>query len=321
VEAGFMARSERLSVPAVELNINNQHAKRGFFSSENPWLWVAPATLILLLYSLFPLLYNLYYSFQVWSTQQHRWIISRNGPFTNWENIFFADARFGNSLVVTFQYTIAALVIELLLGLFIALLLDAKPYGSGLMQTLMMLPMVTAPAVAGLIFRLLEHSEFGLLSYYAYSTGLLTKQEPLLGGSGQYALLGILLVDIWQWTPFFTLIILAGLKSVPAELLEAAEVDGAAWWSRLTRIKIPLLFGVITVGVLFRLVDLYKAFDYIVIMTSGGPALKTETVSYYSYVNTFQQVKWGYGAAIGVFIMLLGWITAFIYQRAFRVRW
>jgi len=133
-----------------------------------------------------------------------------------------------------------ALAIQLLLGMLIALLLDAKPWGSGLMQTLIILPMVVAPAVAGLMGRLMMHSEFGVISVYSYQLGLLEKSEPLLGGTGRFALIAVLLVDIWQWTPFFVLIILAGLKGMPHEVLEAAEVDGANWFQRLTRVKIPL---------------------------------------------------------------------------------
>jgi multiple sugar transport system permease protein len=97
-------------------------------------------------------------------------------------------------------------------------------------------------------------------------------------------------------------------------------VDGANNWQRITRIKLPLLRTVLTVAILFRLVDLYKVFDYVQIITSGGPASRTETLSYYGYVNTFQTVNWGYGAAIGVFIMLLVWVSAFAYIRIFRVK-
>jgi len=314
-----MAQTKRLSVPYTDsAPVVKGKARKRIFSYENPWVWLAPATLILLAYSIVPLVYNVVVSFQEWSTTKKIFIPKE---LENWQRLLTQDARFGNALVITLQYTLIALVIQLSFGLLIALLLDSKPWGGGIMQTIMILPMVVAPAVAGLIFRLLEHSEYGAISWLLYTTGLLTKEQPLLGGSGQYALIALLLVDIWQWTPFFTLIILAGLKGISGELLEAAQVDGATWWDRLMRIKIPLLFGVMSIGILFRLVDLYKTFDYVVIMTSGGPAGRTEMISYYGYVNSFQLIKWGYGAAIGVFIMLLGWVTAFIYQRAFRVRW
>jgi multiple sugar transport system permease protein len=308
-----MARSNAL-LTAPQVDQKKRTEGRRFFSSDNPWFWVLPATAILLAYSIFPLLYNIYLSFFRWRQSEKAFVPH---GFENWTDLLTnADGRFYDALVLTIQYTIIALVVQLTLGLLIALLLDAKPWGSGLMQTIMILPMVTAPAVAGLMFRLLQHSEYGAISWIAYSLNILTNDEPLLGGTGRYALFAVVLVDIWQWTPFFTLIILAGLKGIPGEVIEASEVDGATWWQRLTRIKIPLLFGVITVGVLFRLVDLYKIFDYVVIMTNQ----LTETLAYYNYVYTFQQTRWGFGAAIGVFIMLVGWITAFVYTRVFRVR-
>lgn len=313
-----MAQTERIAVTSSTVKSNSGAVQRkGFFTWENPWLWIGPAVLILLAYSVFPLLYNIVISFHSWSNSQK---LFRFRGLDNWQSLI-ADPRFHNAIVVTVQYTLIALAIQLALGLLIALLLDARPWGAGIMQSMMILPMVTAPAVAGLIFRLLQHSEFGVISWVLYGAGIITKNEPLLGGTGQNALGAVLLVDIWQWTPFFTLIILAGLKGLPTEIVEASEVDGASWWQRLTRIKIPLLGGVITVAVLFRLVDLYKVFDYIVIMTSGGPAGRTESLAYYNYVFTFQQTRWGFGAAIGVFIMVVGYLTAMLYQRAFRVKW
>ncbi|MCB9450112.1 MAG: sugar ABC transporter permease [Anaerolineaceae bacterium] len=313
-----MAQAQSVSSKSTQVNGVPESRIRRWLSSDNPWVWLSPAIVMLFLYSIFPLFYNIAISLQEWSTRQKLFIPK---GLENWEKLFFTDARMGNALGVTLQYTFLALIIEMLLGLVIALIMDAKPWGSGVMQTLLILPMVTAPAVGGLMFRLLEHSEFGVISWIFYSLGLLVKEEPLLGGTGKFALWGVLIVDIWQWTPFFVLIILAGLKGVPEDIIEASQVDGANYWQRLTRIKIPLLFSVITIAVLFRLVDLYKIFDYIAIMTSGGPGGHTETISFYSYVNTFQLIKWGYGAAIGVFVMAMGWVSAFLYQRIFRVRW
>lgn len=292
--------------------------RRPFFSASNPWLWLTPALVFLTFYSIFPLLYNVFLSFHDWKSRQK--FFEYIGT-ENWTNLFTDDTRFINSLTVTFTYVVAAMLIQLLLGFIIALLLDARPWGVGLMQTIIILPMVTAPTVAGMLFRLLTHSEFGAISWLLYGTGILQPSEPLIGGSGRYALIGILIVDIWQWTPFFTLILLAGLKGLPEEVMEAGQVDGANWFQRLIRLKIPMLKTVLAVAVLFRLVDLYKVFDYIAIMTSGGPATRTETLSYYGYVNTFQQTEWGYGAAIGITLMLIVWISAFGFQRLFRIKW
>lgn len=303
----------------VEGEQRKKRSERPFFSAENPLLWLAPGIGLLLIYSIFPLVYNIYISFHEWKIREK---FFEPVGFENWVNLLTnADGRFYNSLLVTIEYVIIALVIQLLLGFAIALMLDARPYGAGFMQSVMILPMVTAPAVAGMMFRLLEHSEFGAISWLTYELGLLSVEEPLLGGTGQYALLALIIVDVWQWTPFFVLIILAGLKGLPHEVLEAAHVDGANFWQRLFRIKIPLLRSIIIIAILFRLIDLYRVFDYVVIITSGGPGGRTESLSFYAYANTFQRVEWGYGAAIALAIVIIAWVTAYVYQKVLKVTW
>jgi multiple sugar transport system permease protein len=312
-----MAQSNRVLVHAPGLSTGTVRHRRSFWSGDNPWFWLTPALVFLALYSIFPLLYNIFLSLNEFNTRKK---IFQPVGLDNWTHLLTNDARFSNAIGITIQYVVAALIIELLLGLTIALLLDAKPFGAGIMQALIILPMVTAPTIAGMLFRLLTHPQFGLISWITYSTGLLTREEPLIGGSGKYALIGVLMVEIWQWTPFFVLIILAGLKGLPNEVMEASEVDGANWWQRLTRIKIPMLRGVLTVAILFRLVDLYKVFDYVFILTSGGPGTHTETISYYSY-TFFTKANWGSGATVGLVIMIIVWVSAFAYIKLFKVKW
>jgi multiple sugar transport system permease protein len=277
---------------------------------------MAPAVLLLLVYSIYPLVYNIWISFHKFDPmiRDFVWVGGEN-----WTTLF-SDGRALNAVRVTVIYGILALSIELTLGLGIAMILDAGVYGRGLWQSLLILPMVTPPAVVGLMFRLLEHSEFGVISWLLYGAGILSKQEPLLGGTGQYALFGVLLADIWQWTPFCILILLAGLKSLPIEPLEAAEVDGANGWQKFWRVKLPLLRNVLAVVILFRIIDLYRVFDYIYVMTSGGPGQRTETISYYAY-QTYVFINWGYTATLGVAILIVIWLSAFIYTRVFHVEW
>jgi multiple sugar transport system permease protein len=329
-----MAQSKSVPVGAPPVVVATAKSRR-LWSGDNPWFWLTPALIFLALYSIFPLLYNIYLSVNEFHTRRK---VFQFVGLENWTallgfqvktgvadrpfgiDIAFNDPRFINALGVTLQYVIFALIIQLLLGLLIALLLDAKPFGAGLMQALIILPMVTAPTVASMLFRLLTHPQFGLISWLTYQTGLLTREEPLMGGRGTYALIAVLLVEVWQWTPFFVLIILAGLKGLPNEVLEAAEVDGASWWQRLFRIKIPMLRTVLTVAILFRLVDLIKIVDYVFILTAGGPAGRTETLSYYSY-TFFTKANWGMGAVIGLVLMVAAWLTAFTYIKIFRIKW
>ncbi len=286
------------------------------WSPEAPWIWMAPAVILLLLYSIYPLIYNIWTSFHKFDplVRDFVWVGG-----ANWSTLF-TDMRALNAVRVTFTYSAIALFVQLTLGLAIAMLLDAGVYGRGLWQSLLILPMVTPPAVVGLIFRLLEHSEYGVISWILYGAGLISKQEPLLGGTGQNALFGVLLADIWQWTPFCILILLAGLKALPTDPLEAAEVDGANAWQKFWHVKLPLLRNVLAVVILFRIIDLFRVFDYIYVMTSGGPGQRTETISYYAY-QTYVFINWGYTATLGVAILVVIWLTAFLYTRIFHVEW
>lgn len=287
-----------------------------FWSPEAPWVWLMPAVLLLLVYSIYPLIFNVYNSFQEFDPliRDFKWVGGQN-----WTKLF-QDGRFLNSLQVTLVYGVFALSIELVLGMVVALLFDGRVYLRGLWQTLIILPMVTPPAVAGLVFRLLEHSDFGVISWILYNAGIIHPSEPLLGGTGANALAAVLLPDIWQWTPFCALIILAGLKALPTEPLEAADVDGASAWQKFWYIKLPLLRNVLTIVILFRIIDLYRLFDYIYILTSGGPGQRTETVSYYAY-QTYIFIRWGYTAALGITVLALIWVSTFLYIRFFDVEW
>lgn len=320
-----MAQVEQITPFSQKKKNETAHHNKRFFSAENPFFWLLPGLGILIVYAIFPLIANIFLSFNEWNIMTKEF---QSVGGENWSTIFNSlitsnpvDPRIQNSLIVTFEYVVIALFFQLVLGFAIALLLDARPYGAALMQTLMIMPMVIAPAVAGMMARLLMHSEFGAVSWLLYSLNILDPAEPLMGGTGRYALVAILIVDIWQWTSFFVIIILAGLKGLSPEIIEASEVDGANWFQRLIYVKIPLLRGVLLVAVLFRLVDLYRVFDYIVIMTSGGPGGATEALSFYGYVNTFQLLKWGYGAAISLVIVIIAWVTAYLYQRFFRITW
>lgn len=295
---------------------NQRHRLQHLWSFEGPLLWLLPAIIMLAMFSIFPLLFNLINSFREFNPISKAF---EPAGLTNWAKLF-QDPRMWNALRITFVFTLAGLLIEFVLGFSVALLFDRDPWGVGVLQTLFILPMVTPPAIAGRMFQLLEHSEFGAISWILYSVGVLTPAEPLLGGTGKYALIGVLIAEIWQWTPFFGLILLAGLKALPHEPLEAAQVDGATALQRFWHVKLPLMRSVIAVAVLFRLIDLYKTFDYVFILTGGGPGEATTTLSYYMY-RYYESIRWGYMSALGVFILFIVWVSAFLYTKLFRVQW
>jgi multiple sugar transport system permease protein len=200
-------------------------------------------------------------------------------------------------------------------------LLNSGVWAGGLWQALMILPMVVPPTVAAVMFKVLENADYGALAYYLQQASITDKVEPLLGGTGKYAIQAVLIPEIWQWTPFFVLILLAGLKSLPNEPLEASQVDGATNAQTFWNITLPMLRPMIAVAVLFRLVDLLKVFDYIFVLTSGGPGSKTEVISFYAYQRSFTTIEWGYGSVLGLLIFVLAIALANLFVRVFKVTW
>jgi multiple sugar transport system permease protein len=296
-------------------------ARRGVFTrmprwltSEHPFPWLAPLTAMLLVFGIYPLVYSILLSFQ----QRNR--IKRVDEFVglkNWIQLF-NDDRVWNALSVTLTYTAIALVIELALGLCIALLLDQDRPGYGLLRALMTLPLVVPPAVTGMMFLLLEDGSFGWLSQNLYMLGLLSPEKPILA-NGSTAFAGVLLADIWQWTPFMVLILMAGLRSLPKEPYEAASIDGANAYQMFRRLTLPMLSRVIAVAVLIRGVDLFRIFDYVYVMTSGGPGTATETLSAYAG-RIFMTGNFPYAATLALMTMIVVIIIANLFVSIFKVR-
>jgi multiple sugar transport system permease protein len=309
-----------------ELNASRARAEsrggRRFISSDRVWVWLLPVVLLLLAIGIYPFLYNIWNSFREFNPMTGR--IEPVG-LENWQRlvseIVEPSGRVRGALWTTAVYVISALAIEFVLGLGIAVLLNSGVWLAGLWQALLILPMVVPPTVAAVMFKVLENPDYGALAYYLQQAGITDKVEPLLGGTGKYALQAVLIPDIWQWTPFFILILLAGLKAIPHEPLEASQVDGASAWQTFWLVTLPMLRPMIAVAVLFRLVDLLKVFDYIFVLTSGGPGTRTEVISFYAYQRSFTTIEWGYGSVLGLLIFVLAIAVASLFVRVFKVGW
>ena len=179
--------------------------------------------------------------------------------------------------------------------------------------------MFITPVVVALTWRMFYDPTSGIINFILGSMGLGNRHDWL--GSTGLALPSVLLADIWQWTPFMILIIMAGLDSVPQEMYEAAYVDGSTEWKTIRYITIPLLIPSIGVAVILRAIDAIKAFDLVYVMTKGGPGLATETTNMYAYTVGFQYFKIGYATTVGfVFTMLITILTSFIVNRTFNRR-
>lgn len=276
------------------------------FSSGVSRRWVAfafvlPALILLLAISIYPLLRTLGLAFSSLELT-----VSPEETFVGLDNFVkaFGDARFWNAMRNTLVLVAVGVTIQLVLGIGLAVLLSEIGFTRVVWLTALLLPVMIAPVVSGFQFRVIYNDTFGPLNYLikTLSGGLLTG-PPWLADT-RTALFTIIMTDVWQWTPFMMLLALAGLESIPLELTEAAEVDGAGFWGTFWRIKIPLLLPVIVIGLLIRVMDTFKTFDLVFLLTGGGPGSSTETIAFYTYLNGFRFFSMGYTAAIA-FIQLI----------------
>lgn len=264
------------------------------------YLLIAPAILLLLLIGLYPFIKLLVVSFQ--NITMFDDIRTFQG-FIHYQRLF-EDARLWESLLHTVLFTIVALPIELVLGYLLALLfLQKLPFKQFLVATIL-LPTVIAPIVAGSTWRLMLDQRFGpinqIISWLAGGeVKLLWTVDPLLVWPA------ILIAEIWQWTPFMFLILLAALSNVDQEQLEAAEIDGASRWMTFRKIILPAIAPVMFIAVLIRALDLFRVFDVIWTMTQGGPGTRTETISIYAYQTAFREFEISYSAAIAFLVIFL----------------
>ena len=269
-------------------------------------LLLAPTVIILLALTIFPLIYSVYVSlFDFYLPRPHR------RAFVGLENYgtVLTDARFWASMRITGIFMFFSISIQFILGTALAVFFFDEFRGrsaKAVYLPLILVPMMIAPVVVGYVWRLLYQVEFGPLNYMLLQIGI---SRLAFTASADTALLSIIVADIWQWTPFVTLVMLAGLVALPQELFEVTEMDGASTWQRLRYVMLPLLTRVIAIILLIRLLDSFRELDKIFIMTQGGPGTVTETVSYYAFLTGFKFFRIGYAAAMSLLLLL---VTAII---------
>lgn len=263
------------------------------------WIYTLPAVLFVLMMMLFPILYTVRISFFEWSmsaTTPPKWV-----GFSNYSALF-RDERFWHAVRTTFSFTIAALALEVVLGVAIAVLLSREFRGKNAVKTLFLLPMVATPVAMGLVWMLIYEPTIGVANTLLKSMGF----EPLLWlASTKQVVPSLVIVDVWEWTPMIALIVMAGLATLPHDPYEAADVDGASAWRKFFSITLPLLKPTIIVAAMLRLIDVLKTFDIIYATTQGGPNFASETLNLYGYVLGFQYFKLGMASALLVLFFIL----------------
>ena len=263
------------------------------------WL-IAPAVFLLLLVGLFPLFYSLAVSFMRIDMMD---VDTSFQGLYNYANLF-KDARLWQSLAHTLLITAIALPIELVAGLAMAYLFLERMPGRQIFVSLLVLPTIISPIVAGATWRLLFDNQYGPINQmlgwvWGERVNALWTISPTL------VYPAIIFCEIWQWTPFMFLVLLAALSNVDKSLTEAAEIDGASFWRTFRRIVLPAIWPVMAIAILIRGLDLFRIFDIIWALTLGGPGTMTETISIYAYSQGFKQFETSYTAAMAFLVIAI----------------
>lgn len=257
----------------------------------------------------YPLVYNIGLSLRNY----------RTGQFVGLHNFAraFDDRLFADSLRATGVYVTAALAVEIVLGLALALLVH-RTIRSGWARTLIYLlfivPMVTPPVAAGVIARLIYTPTYGVLNAVLRAAGL-PGGETLWLSRSDTAMFAVVSVDVWQWMPFVFLVCFAGLQAVPQDAAEAAMVDGAGGWRLFRHIEFPYLSSLLLLVLIFRFTDTFRVFDHVLVLTGGGPGATTEFLSVYLYRIAFKFFNLGYAAALSLFVLVVASLAFAVLSR------
>lgn len=263
-------------------------------------VFVWPAIVFVVLMVIAPLGYAIYLS--VFEGVQ---AVAQNDIFIglrNFRRLLFEDDSFRHSIWVTLAYTVLAVTFETVLGTAIALLLNRRFRGRRLVQALLLIPVVLTPTASALIWRLLFNTTNGFLNEVLAALGV----GPIEWlSSTSLVVPSLVVVDVWHWTPFITLIVLAGLMALPGDVFEAAAVDGASAWQRTRHITLPLVRPVILIAAAIRTTDCLKTFDHIFILTGGGPANASETLNIFAFKTAFEFQDFSYASAVVLVFFVL----------------
>jgi multiple sugar transport system permease protein len=285
--------------------------RMGWLDRNFPRLAVLPTSLLMLLVFGLPLLFSAWLSLEAWSPDQTLF----GGTYAGTDNYqdLLTDPQFLSSLILTLEYTAAVVAAELAAGLGIALLLNIDLPWIGLFRTMLIVPMMITPVVAAFCWKLLLDPDHGVINYFI-------GQHIVWLGRPDTALLSVSVVNVWQNAPYVAILLLAGLRSLPHEPIEAARIDGASRLQIFWHITVPLLRPYLLVALLLRLIFEFRAFDNVYVMTSGGPANATMTLSMYTYLASFVRFDLSLAAASSWMMLLISLVLCVCFIAVVRRR-
>ncbi len=274
--------------------------RHGLSDRSLAWLFVLPTVILLLALNIFPLFWTIYLSFTNFRANRPNADVDWVG-ISNYQRVL-SDEAVWESMRYTAHFLCWSITLQLLLGFGLALLLNRKFRTHSFWTTAILLPMMLAPAVVGTFWKYFFEPQYGIFNYIV----------SFFGGPKSFTMLGdvtlspwaIILVDTWMWTPYVMLLLLAGLKSIPPYIYEAAEIDRASEWTKFWRVTLPMVMPFIVLAVLFRAIENFKMFDLVDQLTSGGPGAITELASIRLKREAFEKWRTGYASALAIILFL-----------------
>jgi multiple sugar transport system permease protein len=275
-------------------------ARQGLSDRALAWLFVGPTIVLLLAFNIFPLLWTIYLSFTNFRANRPNAAIEWLG-ISNYRRVLNDEAIWEN-MRVTAHFLCSSIALQLVLGFALALMLNRKFKSHSFWSTAILLPMMLAPAVVGTFWKYFFEPQYGIFNAIA----------RFIGFSGNFTMLGdtqlspwaIVIVDTWMWTPYVMLLLLAGLRSIPSYLYEAAEIDRASEWTKFWRITLPMVMPFIILALLFRSIENFKMFDLVDQLTNGGPGSVTELASIHLKREAFEKWRTGYSSAFAIILFV-----------------
>jgi multiple sugar transport system permease protein len=286
---------------------------RGLSDRTVAWAFVTPTILLLLAINIFPLFWAIYLSFTNYRANKPGAPISWVG-LQNYKRILNSDDIWGY-LQVTAHFVFWSIFLEVLIGFGLAYLINKRFRGHALWTTLILLPMMLSPAVVGVFWTYLYQPQSGIFNYIVGFFAGISADDFTMIGDVNLAPWSIVLVDAWMWTPYVMLICLAGLRSIPEYIYEAAEVDRASAWRQFWQITLPMVLPFLMLAILFRAIENFKMFDLVVSLTSGGPGSTTELASINLKREAFEKWRTGYSSAFAIILFVTVFGAANIYVK------
>ena len=287
---------------------------RGLSDRAIAWIFITPTMLLLLAINIFPLIWTIQLSFTNYRANRTNAAVKNIG-IDNYTSIL-NDPDIWAAMQSTAHFVFWTIVLQTVIGFTLAWLLDRKFRGHGFWTTIILIPMMLSPAVVGNFWRFLYQPQIGLFNYIiAFFTGVEPSSFEMIG-SVKLAPWSIIIVDTWMWTPYVMLICLAGLRSIPDYIYEAAEVDRASNWRQFWSITIPMALPFIMLAVLFRGIENFKMFDMVNLLTSGGPGSTTEVASITLKREAFEKWRTGFSSAFAIILFVTVFGLANIYVKA-----